>query len=63
MQAPLALFGYKAADVALRFGANDLGFAAINDETAQRLELPLLSEAEEVFSTTPVQLLYREDLQ
>ena len=61
VQAPLSIFGLKAADVALHFGANDLGFAAVDAETARRLDLPLLSILQESFSTAPVRVVYSED--
>ncbi len=62
VQAPIALFGHKAADLAVRFGANDLGVVAVNDETANHLEIPKMTDVEELFSTTPVKLHYSEDL-
>lgn len=44
IRAPLSLMGIKAAQTALHFGADDLGFAALDGATAEQLALPLYSE-------------------
>lgn len=50
IRAPLAIFGIKAAHLALFFGANDLGFAAVDADTATTLGLPRFTEVENIFS-------------
>lgn len=44
IRAPLSLLGTKMAHAALQFGANDIGFAAVDGKTASLLEVVLLSE-------------------
>ena len=61
IQAPLAMFSHKAADIAVRFGANDFGFVAATADTAKELELPLLRESLELFETSPVEIILREE--
>lgn len=39
IRAPISLFGMKVAELAMRFGANDLGFAAIDSQSAEQLGL------------------------
>ncbi len=45
IRAPLSLFGIRLAHVALSFGANDLGFAAVDASTASGLGIIKLSDA------------------
>lgn len=48
IRAPLSLLGVKLAHVALEFGANDLGFAAVDARTADSLGLAPLSGIVEI---------------
>ncbi|MHB8898728.1 MAG: hypothetical protein ACYC6Y_08280, partial [Thermoguttaceae bacterium] len=49
VRAPVARLGIKAAHVALSFGANHLGQAAVDHETARVLRIPALADLAEVF--------------
>lgn len=44
VSAPLNYFGPKLAHVALAFGANDLGFAALDEETEKALRVPRIED-------------------
>ncbi len=44
VRAPLSLMGIKAAHAALWFGADEIGFAAVDASTAEQLALPLFSD-------------------
>jgi hypothetical protein len=44
IRAPLSLLGLKVAQLALAFGANDLGFAAVDSNTANSLGIARISE-------------------
>ena len=46
IRAPLSLLGPNVAQAALEFGANDVGFAAVDSYTAQGLGICPLSEIE-----------------
>ncbi len=41
IKAPLSILGSKLANVALEFGATHLGFAAVDENSAKNLQLPL----------------------
>ncbi len=43
IRSPLSLMGCKVSHVALEFGANDLGFGAVDSRTAERLQIERLS--------------------
>ena len=61
VRAPLSLMGVNAAHSALWFGANDIGFAAIDAATAEQLALPLYEDiAATIELTTPVAPSVRE---
>ena len=45
IRAPLSALGLKVAHVALEFGANDLGFAAVDSDTERALGVARLSDA------------------
>ena len=61
VRAPLSLMGVKAAHTALLFGADDLGFAALDGATAEQLALPLYSEvAATIDLTVPAKATVRE---
>lgn len=44
IRAPACLLGARVAEIALHFGANDLGYAAIDQKSGRLLGLPLYSE-------------------
>ena len=48
IRAPLSLLGEKMAHVALSFGANDVGFAAVDTTTSQALGILKISDTEHV---------------
>lgn len=48
IRAPLSLLGIKVAQVATHFGANDLGFATVDENSAEVLGIMRLSEVEEI---------------
>lgn len=47
IRAPISLLGVKLASVALSLGANDLGFAAVESGTAEKLGIARMSETQE----------------
>lgn len=51
IRAPLSLLGPKLSHVALGFGANDLGFAAVDELSAKMLGVRLLSEVETLINS------------
>lgn len=48
IRAPLSMLGAKVAHVATQFGANDLGFAAVDSQTAEVLGIARLSEVDKM---------------
>jgi len=64
IRAPLSLLGIKLAHTALLFGADDLGFAALDNRTAQLLGVPLLREVKETVEghTSDERLIVQQEL-
>lgn len=54
VRAPLSLFGVKMAHVALSFGANDFGYAALDAETADLLGISRMSDCVDVINAQEV---------
>ena len=54
VRAPITRLGEKVSHIALHFGANDLGFVAVDELSARRLGIAPYSAAARIVGTTAI---------